>query len=51
MKKCFITALIAVVAAVAAQGQTVYRVKYKSEAEWKDKSKRHLMYCPSDGHP
>ena len=57
MKNCFISAIIAIMAAVAVQGQTVYSVKYKSEAdvkvyvakykseaEWKDKSKSYLMY-------
>lgn len=44
MKKYFITAFIAVLSAVVVHGQTVYSVKYKSEAEWKDKSKKHLMY-------
>ena len=35
MKNYFITAFIAVMAAVAVQGQTVYSVKYKSEADVK----------------
>lgn len=43
MKKYFIAAVAALMAVVSVRAQTVYSVKYKSEAEWKDKSKRHLM--------
>ena len=43
MKKILITLVLALIG-VAASGQVVYSTDYKSEAGWRNNSKKHLMF-------